>query len=119
MQLLLIEDNDNAREAVKGLLQSWGCTVQVASSLAEATALLATAWLPDAIVSDFHLGASEDGLVCIQTLRSMAGRNIPACLMSGDTHEAFLQAVLEADLPLLHKPVRPAKLRSLLRNMRL
>ncbi len=118
MQLLLIEDNDNAREAVKGLLQSWGCTVQVASSLAEATALVSTAWMPDVIVSDFHLVASEDGIVCIRTLRALAGRNIPACLISGDTHDDFLQAVVAAELPLLHKPVRPAKLRSLLRRLK-
>ncbi len=118
MQVLLIEDNDNAREAVKGLLQSWGCTVHVASSLAEATQQMARVGIPDAIVSDFHLGAAEDGIVGIQTLRSIAGRQIPACLMSGDTHDDFLQSVIAADLPLLHKPVRPAKLRSLLRRLK-
>jgi CheY-like chemotaxis protein len=74
---------------------------------------------PDAILSDYHLGAAEDGIRCIQALRAQAGRAIPACLMSGDTHDEFLQAVKAAALPLLHKPVRPAKLRSLLRNMRL
>jgi hypothetical protein len=37
--------------------------------------------------------------------------------MSGETHEDFLQEVKRAGLPLLHKPVRPAKLRSLLRRM--
>jgi hypothetical protein len=39
--------------------------------------------------------------------------------MSGETHEEFLQAVKAADVPLLHKPVRPAKLRSLLRRLSL
>jgi signal transduction histidine kinase len=118
MQVLLIEDNDNAREAVKGLLQSWGCTVQVASSLAEATEQLSRVGIPDAIVSDFHLGAAENGIQCIQALRAITGQSIPACLMSGDTHDDFLQSVIAADLPLLHKPVRPAKLRSLLRRLR-
>jgi signal transduction histidine kinase len=117
MRLLLIEDNDNAREAVQGLLQSWGCTVRVASSLAEAMQQLSDAWVPDAILSDFHLGTTEDGMVCIQTLRAMTGQHIPACLISGDTNDDFLQSVVAADLPLLHKPVRPAKLRSLLRRM--
>ena len=119
MRLLVIEDNVQALEAVEGLLQSWGCTVHVASSLAGALEELRRSGVPDLILSDFHLGAAEDGIVSIQTLRTAAGRHIPACLMSGDTHEALLQAVLTADLPLLHKPVRPAKLRSLLRNMRL
>jgi two-component system, sensor histidine kinase len=118
MQILLIEDNDNAREAVNGLLQSWGCTVHVASSLAQAMDHLLIAGIPDLILSDFHLGATEDGIACIQTLREMAGRHIPACLISGDTNDDFLQSVVEADLPLLHKPVRPAKLRSLLRRLR-
>jgi CheY-like chemotaxis protein len=118
MQLLLIEDNDNAREAVKGLLQSWGCTVHVASSLAEAADQLARVGIPDVILSDYHLGAAENGIVCIQTLRTLSGQHIPACLVSGDTHGDFLQAVVAAELPLLHKPVRPAKLRSLLRRLR-
>jgi CheY-like chemotaxis protein len=115
--VLLIEDNDNAREAVRGLLQSWGYTVHVASSLSEAQDQISRVGVPDIILSDFHLGATEDGIACIQTLREMAGRAIPACLISGDTNDDFLQSVMAADLPLLHKPVRPAKLRSLLRRM--
>jgi CheY-like chemotaxis protein len=118
MQVLLIEDNDNAREAVKGLLQSWGCTVSVASSLTEAQDQLHGAGIPDLILSDFHLGVAENGIQCIQTLRAQAGRHVPACLVSGDTNDDFLRAVAAADLPLLHKPVRPAKLRSLLRHLR-
>ena len=118
IEVLLIEDNDNAREAVRGLLQSWGYTVQVASSLSEARDLVSRLGAPDLILSDFHLGATEDGIVCIQTLREIAGWAIPACLISGDTNGDFLQSVAAADLPLLHKPVRPAKLRSLLRRMR-
>jgi signal transduction histidine kinase/CheY-like chemotaxis protein len=117
-QVLLIEDNDNAREAVRGLLQSWGYTVHVASSLSEARDHVSRLGAPDIILSDFHLGATEDGIVCIQTLREITGRNIPACVISGDTNDDFLQSVVAADLPLLHKPVRPAKLRSLLRRMR-
>jgi signal transduction histidine kinase/CheY-like chemotaxis protein len=119
MRVLLIEDNDNARKAVTGLLQSWGCTVYVASSLAEAQDHLADAGIPDIILSDFHLGTVEDGIVCIQTLRKISGHPIPACLISGDTNDDFLQAVIAADLPLLHKPLRPAKLRSLLRRMKI
>jgi len=117
IEVLLIEDNDNAREAVRGLLQSWGYTVHVASSLSEARDHVSHHGAPDIILSDFHLGATEDGIVCIQTLREITGRNIPACVISGDTNDDFLQSVVAAGLPLLHKPVRPAKLRSLLRRM--
>jgi signal transduction histidine kinase/ActR/RegA family two-component response regulator len=118
MQLLLIEDNQNVRAAVQELLQSWGCVVHVTASLSGALAHVQRHGLPDAILSDYHLGVAENGIGCIEAVRARAGRPLPACLMSGDTHEAFLQEVKAANLPLLHKPVRPAKLRNLLRNMR-
>jgi hypothetical protein len=37
--------------------------------------------------------------------------------MSGDTDGGLMQAAKDAGLTLLHKPVRPAKLRSLLRHL--
>ena len=117
LRVLLIEDNAGAREAVRLLLQSWGCTVQEASSCVQALQALEDQGAPDVIVSDYHLGAGPNGIACIAALRAQAEAKIPACLMSGDTDEAFLQAVQAADLPLLHKPVRPAKLRSLLRRL--
>ena len=118
MRLLLIEDNPQVQEAVRGLLQSWGCQVQVAVDQQQALELLHGASPPDAILSDYHLGGGENGIQAIQALRAAAGRPLAACLMSGDSDEAFLQAARAADLPLLHKPVRPAKLRSLLRHMK-
>jgi len=117
LRILLIEDNLDAREAVQGLLQSWGCQVQVAANREQALAQLESAGVPDVILSDYHLGACETGIACIDALRARADSAIPACLMSGETHADFLQEVKLAHLPLLHKPVRPAKLRSLLRHM--
>ena len=118
MQVLLIEDNIHARAAVQELLQSWGCRVQVAANQAEALQQQQSAGVPDVILSDYHLGAHETGIACIAALRAQAAWELPACLMSGETHADFLQEVKDAQLPLLHKPVRPAKLRSLLRRMR-
>jgi len=118
MQVMLIEDNLNARAAVQELLQSWGCRVQVAGNKQEALQQLQQDGAPDVILSDYHLGAYETGMDCIAAVREQAGATLPACLMSGETHADFMQKVKEAQLPLLHKPVRPAKLRSLLRHLR-
>jgi len=117
LRVLLIEDNAQAREAVCGLLRSWGCTVGAASGLPEALALLHDQGPPQVVLSDYHLGAAETGLDCIQALRRAAGQRLPACLMSGETDADFLQAAKTLGLPLLHKPVRPAKLRALLRRL--
>ena len=116
-RVLLIEDDSFARTAVAGLLESWGCTV-----FAGPTALDAMAAHPqhndwDVILSDFRLSDGDNGLLAIQRLRAYAGRDVPSALMSGDTDSALMQATKDAGLPLLHKPVRPAKLRSLLRRL--
>jgi len=50
-------------------------------------------------------------------LRERAGRPIAACVISGDTDTKVVQQVQAAGLVLLGKPVRPAKLRGLLRHL--
>jgi hypothetical protein len=42
---------------------------------------------------------------------------VAACLMSGDLNPDLAQAAKSAGLTLLNKPVRPAKLRSLIRHL--
>jgi len=73
--------------------------------------------VPDVIVSDYRLRDGENGIEVIRQLRADAGRLIPACLISGDTDLSLMQVAKESSLTLLHKPVRPAKLRSLIRHL--
>jgi two-component system, sensor histidine kinase len=98
-------------------LHSWGCRVMAASSLTLASALLADAPDVSVIVSDFRLGEADDGMGAIFKLRAQAGRHVPACLVSGDLDGALMQMARDAGITLLHKPVRPAKMRSLLRHL--
>lgn len=116
-RVLLIEDDAYARTAVTGLLESWGCTVYSGPTTLAAMAAHARHSDWDVILSDYRLADGDNGLLAIERLRAYAGRNVPACLMSGDTDSALMQAAKDANLPLLHKPVRPAKLRSLLRRL--
>jgi two-component system, sensor histidine kinase len=116
-RVLLIEDDAFARSAVSELLESWGCTVYSGASTLMAMAVNENPNEWDVILSDYRLPANDNGLLAIERLRAFAGRTIAACLMSGDTDSALMQAAKDANLPLLHKPVRPAKLRSLLRRL--
>ncbi len=116
-RVLLIEDDNNARLAVTDLLESWGCTVYSGASALAAMASHERHSDWDVILTDYRLPDGDNGLVVIERLRAYAGRTVPACLMSGDTDSGLMQAAKEAGLPLLHKPVRPAKLRSLLRRL--
>ncbi|MCF8208450.1 MAG: response regulator [Rhodoferax sp.] len=114
---LVIEDDLTANEALCALLSSWGCLALSATNGITAKAFLDDGQLPDVIISDFRLGEGDNGLEVIAKLRLEVDRAIPALLMSGDTDSALMHAVQQAELSLLHKPVRPAKLRSLLRRI--
>ena len=50
-------------------------------------------------------------------MREVSGRQIAACLITGDVDAGLRSQAQEAGLALLYKPVRPAKLRNLLRHM--
>lgn len=116
LQVLVIEDDAMARDAVETLLHAWGCTVCAVLSLDQAVKTLQNGFVPDVIVSDYRLGDAGTGLDAIATVRNMLGGDVAACLVSGDTDGGLLQAARDAGLILLHKPVRPAKLRAFLRR---
>ncbi|MDO8449044.1 MAG: ATP-binding protein [Rhodoferax sp.] len=115
--VLVIEDDALAREGLVSLLESWGVVVVVAEGVSTALWQLKFGVVPDVIISDYRLRDTENGLDTVRQLRAAAGQQIPACLMSGDTDPALMQAARIAGLTLLHKPVRPAKLRSLIRRL--
>ena len=117
LHILVIEDDLLARDALVSLLSSWGTEVVMADGLAAALRQLQHAPLPDLIISDYRLRDNENGIETVRQLRVAAALPIPACLLSGDTDPGLMQAAQEAGLTLLHKPVRPAKLRSLIRRL--
>ncbi|MDD2811317.1 ATP-binding protein [Rhodoferax sp.] len=116
-EILVIEDDVLVRAALSGLLSGWGFTVHQAQSLKDAQMLLQEHLKPALILSDYRLLDGENGIEVVQALRAQLGNQVPACLMSGDTDAGLMLAAKAAGLTLLHKPVRPAKLRSLLRRL--
>lgn len=116
MRLLVVEDDGFVLEAICDLLTSWGCVVMAAGSVPQALDYISAFPAPDVVLSDFRLGEERNGMDVIAMVRAHARRDMPACLMSGDTDAGLMQTAREAGLTLLHKPVRPAKLRSFLRR---
>ena len=72
---------------------------------------------PDVIISDFRLAGGINGIEGLEMLNAIAGRRIAACMISGDMDDSVRQQSQAAGLTLLQKPVRPAKLRNLLRHL--
>ena len=116
--VLVVDDDALVRDAMQSLLAQWGCTVAVAATGEEAVALLeGRDRPPDALLCDYRLPGSETGIEVIRRLQAVAGRAIPAALVSADTAPESLNAVRASGYPLLPKPVAPAKLRALVEHL--
>ena len=116
MRVMLIEDDELGRAALKGLLQSWGCVVVEACTASNALARWDPDRLPDFILTDYRLLGAQNGVDAVRSLREAAACEVPACVISGDTAEDVKTQINMAGLLLLRKPVKPAKLRSVLRH---
>lgn len=117
VRVLVVEDDFNARQAQEELLLSWGCDVCAVGTAALACQSVQQGFSPDVVISDFRLGGESNGLDVIAQVRKLSDWPVPACVVSGDTDSDLMQAARAASLTLLHKPVRPAKLRSLVRHL--
>ncbi len=113
--VLVVDDDPMVVEAMGGLLGSWGYGVVTAGSPDDAVAAFtARAGKPDLIIADFHLSGGRTGIETIERVRAAFGAEIPAFLISGDTSPERLQQSRASGYMLLHKPVNPMTLRSLL-----
>lgn len=118
LRVVVIENDSLAREALVNLLRSWECEVLAYSSLPEVLQSAELEQAPDFVISDYRLGNHGDGLDAIQAIRQRVGTQVRACLISGDTDPDLIRKVADSGHLLLHKPVRPAKLRSILRHLK-
>ncbi|MBI3223309.1 MAG: response regulator [Nitrosomonadales bacterium] len=112
-RLLIVDDDALVLESTTAILNSWGCKVSAAASLEAVQKLLVDGAAWDLIISDYQLGNDVTGLDVIETVRQHLNKVIPCILISGDTSPAVLKLASVAGHHLLHKPVKPAKLRSL------
>ena len=115
LRVLAVDDEQAALEALRGSLEDWGCEVATARDREEAVRQASRFdGGPDVVLCDYRLGHGEYGTAVIGRLRQHLGPDLRAALITGDTSEAIRTEAQAADCRLLHKPVRPAKLRALL-----
>ena len=114
--VLCIDNEAQVREAMAALIGGWGCQVGLAATLDEAIAAVDSAGrFPDLLVADLHLDDGPDGLEVIETLRRRWAIAVPAALVTADRDPTLRPRARARGVELLHKPVRPAALRALLR----
>lgn len=113
--VLCIDNEAQVREAMEILLTGWGCEVAVAASQHEALARVRSVGRqPDLVLADLHLDG-EDGLEVVAELRRAWNRVVPAALVTADRDPMLRLRARAQQVELLHKPIKPAALRALLR----
>jgi signal transduction histidine kinase len=112
-RILVVDDDELVLSGTATILTSWGGTVFTATCLQDVHQLLVNDEWWDLIISDYQLGVNETGFDVIAAVRARQEKNIPGILISGDTSPELLLSASSGGHHLLHKPVRPAKLRSL------
>lgn len=104
LRVMVVDDERTVRNATAWLLTEVGCECLLAEDLDEAVRLAARQ-SPDIVLADFRLRAEETGIAVIQALRESQPA-LPAAIISGDIGPEQLQAIEQAGLTLLHKPLR-------------
>jgi signal transduction histidine kinase len=116
-RVLVLDDEVSVLDAMRRLLEGWGCEVTTAATPEEAEASLRTSRPPDLVIVDYRLRQHASGIATIGKLRQRIGKPVPALVITGDTAPDRLREAQESGYPLLHKPVTPARLRSAMRQL--
>jgi signal transduction histidine kinase/ActR/RegA family two-component response regulator len=113
-RLLVVDDDADVLSGTASILNSWGCQVSAAASVAEVEQFMRNGMEWDFIVCDYQLDNNTSGIDVVSLVHRHQNRQIPCVLITGDTSPAVLKLASVSGHHLLYKPVRPAKLRSLI-----
>lgn len=116
--VVALDDDPSGLAGMTALLTHWGCrTVAGADGAAVLEQMRGRLSPPDFIIADYHLQNGALGLAAIGALRDLFGAAIPAVVVTADHGAETAQAILSAGCHFLAKPLRPAKLGSLMAQL--
>jgi len=115
--VLAIEDEASVRSALGRLLKKRGVDAIIVATATEALTLVREQGLrPDALLCDYNLRGSPDGIETIRHLRAALGRNVPATVMTGDTRSQTVDSISAQGISVLIKPFLAEELLEALRG---
>jgi len=112
-RVAVVDDDGQVLDALVTLLTSWGLEVIAAESGNALCARIND--VPDALLTDWRLAEGETGQQVVDKLRAKFPQaTIPVLVITGDISIPSVEVARLSQLPTLHKPVKPARLRALL-----
>lgn len=119
LRVLCVDDNAEVLDAMVTLMRSWDIACERASARASALEV-ARILRPDVVIVDYQFddAQSGDGLQIISALRDLYPTNPPVAIMATANRTVELKEITRnLDIALLQKPLRAARLRSLLESI--
>jgi CheY-like chemotaxis protein len=110
----VLEDDPEVREAMRTLLEGWGCVVTAAACAEELVAAAAKrpADALHALIVDYQLGKGRTGIEAIGIARRTCARDAPALIVSGASAPDRLLELQASGFDWMIKPVPAPRLRS-------
>jgi DNA-binding response OmpR family regulator len=108
-KLLFVDDEPSIRSTLSAILEQEGFQVTVASTVAEALALI-NAQNYDVLISDLNIGNPGDGFTVVSAMRRIQPNAVTLILTGFPAFEAALRAIREQVDEFLVKPADTAEL---------
>jgi PAS domain S-box-containing protein len=112
LRVLVVDDEEDARQLVKAILDDCGCVVRLASGVDEAMNMIA-AEVPEVLVSDIGMPGRDgyDFIARVRALSPSEGGDLPAAALTAYARAEDRRRMLNAGYSMhISKPVEPAEL---------
>lgn len=106
-----VDDDRSVREAMRTVLERWGCSVTVCENVSHCIQLARRAAVPDLIIVDYQLGDGT-GPALVAKLHEIWRHEVAVIVVSGEHGELLQAALHDAPWPVMTKPIRPDELRA-------
>lgn len=115
---ILVIDNDEAILAgMRALLENWGHRAITAVGPDRPEVRAAAEAGLSLMLADYHLEDGLTGDIAVARVRAMHKGDLPAAIVTADRSEEVRASLAAQGLPVLGKPIKPAQLRALLRQL--
>jgi len=103
--VVVVEDEGSVRAAMSRLFGAVGIDGHIVPTAEDALALIRDKKVrPDIVVCDYNLRGSINGIECVEAMRSTAGLEFPAIVITGDTRSKTTEALAAKGITVLLKP---------------
>ncbi|MEJ2533297.1 MAG: hybrid sensor histidine kinase/response regulator [Halioglobus sp.] len=116
--VVAVDDNIQVLRSMERMLLSWDCRVVAATGVEEAlTTIIDRDLEPTLLLTDYHLAYGANGIDAIDAINAELATPAQAIMISSDYSAQLREQLDQLGIPLLTKPVDPARLRAVMQHV--